>query len=71
MSTTHIHSQIVDRVVTDDHWRDTTYERPDGSQFHVAIPATTKMTNGYAGALVYDETAEANMLLQLAGPPRP
>jgi hypothetical protein len=50
-------------------WRDTTYERDDGSQFRVALPAQVekeKFANHEAYECQYDEAAESSMLLSLA-----
>lgn len=60
---------LVERTYTDlDHWRASTYRRPDGSIFRVAIPPYHLIDrfDGNPAGIVYDEAAEADMVLRLA-----
>ena len=55
---------LSDRTYGDDRWRHSTYERPDGSKFHVSIPPWHP--SGEHFPIVYDESAETEMFLRLS-----
>ena len=61
--------ELVKRTVTpDDMWRDSTYERADGSTFRVAVKPKVGLPSGRR---VWDEAAEAEMVMRLADLGRP
>lgn len=49
-------------------WRETIYERADGSRFHVAIPAMTPANPEGPTSLHWDDGAEAEMIVALMKP---
>lgn len=64
---------LVKQEVVGGNWRHSLYRRQDGSEFHVTIPPlglVDSMSKTHAGN-VYDERAEADMMLRLADPPPP
>jgi hypothetical protein len=53
----------VDReILLSNSWRNTTYERLDGSRFNVAIPSCEDIETG---VLYYNEYAEMSMALRI------
>lgn len=55
---------LKERTISEtDHWRHSTYEREDGSTFHVAIPVMRP--RGEYHPMKYNEGSEAEMILRL------
>ena len=46
-------------------WRNTTYERLDGSRFHIAIPPSTEIDNGQPSGRYYNELKEMESALRM------
>lgn len=57
----------VDQQVMDNGWRNTIYERLDGTQFHVAIPATDLIIQGELKKRTYNEHNEMKTALIMYG----
>lgn len=58
-------AMLVKREYRTGDWRDSTYERADGSQFRVAIPACHRSGQEGPYPRFYNEVAEAEMVLGL------
>jgi len=61
--------EFVEESYTKDKWRMSIYRRQDGSTFKVALPSMLIKEGIRKGCRLYDEAAEARMLLRLANLP--
>lgn len=63
--------ELIDRKIREGDWRDSTYQREDGSTFRVAIPSMVEIDkfDGQPRRRTYNERSEHEMALRLAALP--